>query len=74
MGRFFGTDGVRGIANVELTNDLAYKLGRYGAHVLTEGRKHVKILIGKDGVFKYKLYQNTWRFSFPIGIFNSIFY
>ena len=48
MGRFFGTDGVRGIANVELTNDLAYKLGRYGAHVLTEGRKHVKILIGKD--------------------------
>ncbi len=48
MGRFFGTDGVRGIANVELTNDLAYKLGRYGAHVLTEGKKHVKILIGKD--------------------------
>jgi len=48
MGRFFGTDGVRGIANVELTNDLAYKLGRYGAHVLTDGRKHIKILIGKD--------------------------
>ena len=48
MGRFFGTDGVRGIANVELTNDLAYKLGRYGAHVLTKGKKHIKILIGKD--------------------------
>ena len=48
MGHFFGTDGVRGIANVELTNDLAYKLGRYGAHVLTEGKRHVKILIGKD--------------------------
>lgn len=48
MGRFFGTDGVRGVANVELTNELAYKLGRYGAHVLTEGKKHVKILIGKD--------------------------
>src|SRR6056297_94607 len=48
MGRFFGTDGVRGIANVELTNDLAYKLGRYGAHVLAEGKKQIKILIGKD--------------------------
>lgn len=48
MGRFFGTDGVRGIANVELTNELAYKLGRYGAHVLTNGKKHIKILIGKD--------------------------
>lgn len=50
MGQYFGTDGVRGIANLDLTNDLAYQLGRYGAYVLT---KHIagdkaRILIGKD--------------------------
>jgi len=32
----FGTDGVRGIANKELTVDLAYKLGKAGALVLTQ--------------------------------------
>lgn len=48
MGKLFGTDGVRGIANVELTNELAYKLGRYGAHVLSKGEKKAKILVGKD--------------------------
>ncbi|WP_430884896.1 phosphoglucosamine mutase [Fusibacter sp. JL216-2] len=48
MGRLFGTDGVRGVANVELTNELAYKLGRFGAHVLTENKDKAKILIAKD--------------------------
>ncbi len=50
MGKFFGTDGVRGVANTELTGELAYKLGFYGAYVLTshsEG-KGTKILVGKD--------------------------
>ena len=36
MGRLFGTDGVRGVANVELTVDLAMKLGKAGAYVLTK--------------------------------------
>ena len=35
MGNYFGTDGVRGVANVELTPELVYKLGRAGAYVLT---------------------------------------
>lgn len=48
MGRMFGTDGVRGIANSELTADLAYSLGRAGAFVLTEGTHKPKILVGKD--------------------------
>ncbi len=49
MGRLFGTDGVRGIANKELTADLAYKIGRAGAYVLA-GELHHKpvIVIGKD--------------------------
>lgn len=49
MGRLFGTDGVRGIANIELTSELAYQLGRAGAYVLTKEKKHApKILVGMD--------------------------
>lgn len=49
MGRLFGTDGVRGVANSELTPELAYKLGRAGAYVLTCETNHKpKILVGKD--------------------------
>lgn len=48
MERIFGTDGVRGIANTELTAELAYALGRAGAYVLTEGTHKPKILVGKD--------------------------
>lgn len=49
MGRLFGTDGVRGVANDELTPELAFEIGRAGAYVLTDksgGRP--KILVGKD--------------------------
>jgi len=48
MSRLFGTDGVRGIANEELTVELAYKLGRAGAFALTEGAHKPKILVGMD--------------------------
>ena len=48
MGRMFGTDGVRGIANTELTAQMAYDLGRAGAYVLTEGTHKPKILVAKD--------------------------
>lgn len=49
MGKLFGTDGVRGIANQELTIELAYKLGQVGAYVLTKENKHKPtILIGRD--------------------------
>jgi len=49
MGKLFGTDGVRGIANEELTADLSYKLGKAGAYVLTSEMKHApKILVGMD--------------------------
>ena len=36
MGRLFGTDGVRGVANTELTGEMAFQLGRAGAYVLTK--------------------------------------
>ena len=50
MGKYFGTDGVRGIANKELTPELAFKLGRYGGYVLAhnENEAHPKVLVGRD--------------------------
>lgn len=44
----FGTDGVRGIANSELTAELAFQLGKAGAVVLTKGTHKPKILVAKD--------------------------
>jgi phosphoglucosamine mutase len=48
MGKYFGTDGVRGIANSELTAELAYKIGRCGGFVLTGQARHPKVVIGRD--------------------------
>jgi phosphoglucosamine mutase len=49
MSRLFGTDGVRGVANKELTPDLAYKLGWAGAQVLAGETTHKPvILVGGD--------------------------
>lgn len=48
MGRLFGTDGVRGIANKELTPELAFNLGKAGAYVLSKENKKPVVLIGKD--------------------------
>lgn len=48
MGKLFGTDGVRGIANKDLTSDLSYKLGRVGGFFLTKGKKRPKMVVGMD--------------------------
>ncbi len=46
-GKLFGTDGIRGIANKELTPELAFKVGRAGAYILSKGEKG-RIVLGKD--------------------------
>lgn len=50
MGRLFGTDGARGIANTEISCELALKIGRATAMVLGEstGNRKLKILVGTD--------------------------
>lgn len=49
MGRLFGTDGARGIANSELTCELAMSIGRAAAYVLTKhSTVRPKVVIGKD--------------------------
>ncbi|MFA5575889.1 MAG: phosphoglucosamine mutase [Tissierellaceae bacterium] len=47
MGKLFGTDGIRGIANKDLTPELAFKIGRAGAYVLSKLNRG-KIVVGKD--------------------------
>ncbi|MDD3653582.1 MAG: phosphoglucosamine mutase [Desulfotomaculaceae bacterium] len=47
MGVMFGTDGVRGIANRDLTPEMAFKLGRAGAYILAGGNSN-RMVIGKD--------------------------
>jgi phosphoglucosamine mutase len=50
MGRLFGTDGVRGVANKELTPELACMLGKAGASVISRASANAKpvVIIGKD--------------------------
>ena len=50
MGKFFGTDGVRGVANEELTPELAYKIARAGGHYLKKVnyKERPAINVGKD--------------------------
>ena len=48
MSRLFGTDGVRGVANLELTPELAFNLGKAGAYVLNKKEGKPVVLIGKD--------------------------
>lgn len=48
MGKYFGTDGVRGVANRELTPELAYKIGRCGGYVLAGQAEKPKVIIGLD--------------------------
>ena len=49
MGKYFGTDGVRGEANVELTPELAFKLGRFGGYVLSQHETDVpRVFVARD--------------------------
>lgn len=49
MGKYFGTDGVRGEANVELTPELAFKLGRFGGYVLSQHEVDVpRVFVARD--------------------------
>jgi phosphoglucosamine mutase len=49
MSRLFGTDGVRGVANAELTPELAFAIGRAGAMVLAHtSDRHRPIIVGRD--------------------------
>lgn len=48
--KYFGTDGVRGVANQELSPELAFRVGRAGGYVLTRhsDRKRPQVLVSRD--------------------------
>jgi len=48
VSKLFGTDGVRGLANQELTPEMAFQLGRAGSHVLSRESQRPQILVGRD--------------------------
>ena len=57
MGKYFGTDGIRGVANDTLTLDTAFKVGRFlGNYVKKDGLK--KICIGKDTRLSSSMLEN----------------
>lgn len=48
MRKYFGTDGIRGIAGESLTADLSFKVGKTLGKLLTEKKEHPKVIIGRD--------------------------
>lgn len=48
MGKYFGTDGVRGRANEELTLDMAVRIGEWLGWYYSQNKAHARILIGRD--------------------------
>jgi phosphoglucosamine mutase len=49
MKKLFGTDGVRGVANVyPMTTEMAMQIGRAAAYIFKDGQKRHRIVIGKD--------------------------
>lgn len=48
MGKYFGTDGFRGNANITLTVEHAYKVGRYIGYYFGKDKEYAKVVIGKD--------------------------
>ena len=48
MSRLFGTDGVRGVANRDLTPELAFRIGRAHGHLLAREGKRPRVVIGRD--------------------------
>lgn len=58
MKKYFGTDGVRGVANSELTPEIAFKLGRYGGYVLSQHLpedEQPQVVVGRDTRMSGKL-------------------
>ncbi len=59
MGKYFGTDGVRGVANKDLTPELAFRLGRVSGHVCKTDGKIPKVLIGRDTRVSGHMYEGA---------------
>lgn len=59
MGRLFGTDGIRGIANKELTCELAFKTGQALVYVLKRSKQKPEIVVGRDTRISGHMIENS---------------
>lgn len=59
MGKYFGTDGIRGIANKELTPEIAYKLARISGSLFTREGEKAKVLIGNDSRISAHMFEGA---------------
>lgn len=57
--KYFGTDGFRGEANVTLTADHAFKIGRFLGHYFQDGEHRVRVLVGKDTRLSGYMYETA---------------
>lgn len=67
MGKLFGTDGVRGVANIELTCRLAWSIGKAAAQVLAaagESGRKPRVIIGKDTRISGDMLENALAAGF----------
>ncbi len=59
MKKYFGTDGVRGIANKDLTPEIAYKLARISGNLFSKEDKKAKVLIGNDSRISAHMFEGA---------------
>lgn len=57
--KYFGTDGFRGEANVTLTADHAFKIGRFLGDYFQDGKHRVKVIVGKDTRLSGYMYETA---------------
>ena len=59
--KYFGTDGVRGVANRDLSPELAFRVGRAGGYVLTRHsqRKRPQVLVSRDTRISGEMLENA---------------
>ena len=59
MAKYFGTDGIRGIANEELTPEIAYKIARISGSLFTQNDEKAKVLIGNDSRISAHMFEGA---------------
>ncbi len=57
--KYFGTDGFRGEANVTLTADHAFKIGRFLGNYFQDGKHRVRVIVGKDTRLSGYMYETA---------------
>ena len=60
MRKYFGTDGIRGVAGETLTADLSFKVGKALGKLLTDKKDRPKVIIGRDTRISCDMIEYCW--------------